>query len=239
MAGLGQATGAWLLQALAVRANLPHDPAVFATEPPQLVFAVLLEILNQDFRLGLELPSEWEAPLLAQLQQADSDLDLTFLRGVVAVAVSHELRLLGFTATRLGLQRGDAQHDAFFLFSRAQILSPGSERFESCLGAARALARRQGDSELLADLGEYCEEELLFGPPELSLTEREVDQVLAQERRSTEFALECQCPQCQAQRMGEPDLDLEEILNFLGGIEGRGSRSQPRSQARKAGAGRG
>jgi len=174
--------------------------------------------------IGLAIPDRWEKALIDELRSASTRTPEELL-ALAEAALASWLPELAYAAAGVGLAQ-EGPNRARFLTLRGKSLPPWApDRALECLHAAIALARRQGDPELLSEVVEKARRtddmplgELMSlgmaGPVDLSGDE--VAEILRREVEAREFPAEpedddddggaldfdpfCPCPECTRRR---------------------------------------
>ncbi len=180
--------------------------------------------LGRALGLAIGVPDSWSKPLLKDLSAGSAGLDAADCRQLAEAALRDSNLKLAYAAAGCGLAQSDA-FAARFLLLRGQSLPPSEAgRRGDCLAAAAALARRERDMELVAEIIEAARE--LPGPLESGLDEPlspvEITAVLTRERKTRRyprprrvdreplFEGPCDCPICRGARTGTEDVFLPE-----------------------------
>ncbi len=223
-----------LLRSLSTACGFPEPqrPALPWPVPPrrkrrQLASAVARAAICAG-RLGVEVdvPSTWGESLCREVSAPGFAADVAELVSLAETAFQSGLPELTYTASGAGLA-GEASHHARFLLLRARSLpSWEPERAMECLAAAVALARRQRDTDLLAEVADLRRDTPRGGralgiifelggltPDKLSLSREELDSILRREQQEREypslpdwdeddddFVSFCTCPECTRRR---------------------------------------
>jgi len=187
LAGLfgGQDAAAVLLTCLG-RATAGGAPPVPESAPPAAGEPLLRAVGRtctacRDMGVPVMMPPEWRRPLAETLAGATVAHDLPELRAIAEGALGVAQRDIAFAAAGAAL-RAAGPHRARFLLLRARSLPQRDGRWRECLDVAAELARRQRDTDLLAEvmdeLGTWF---AVHRRDEVSVAEEVVERVLARE----------------------------------------------------------
>jgi hypothetical protein len=136
--------------------------------------------------LTVELPPSWAAPLITAVRSLDGTrLDPKTLVPLAEAALTSDEDALGYAISHAGLN-AEGEPDAFFMFLRARCLVGQFGRESRCLSAALHLARRQRNQALVHRIADELQE-VFPGPPDGDMSDREVDEVLAEEKSNADF----------------------------------------------------
>lgn len=144
--------------------------------------------------IAFTLQAPWHAPLIKTLTCAEVPVEAVHLAQLASLAAEQGCDRLAYAAAGAGLRRPDAAPAAgHLLLARARSLPTDDDRFQDCLRAAAALARRQRDEGLGGAVARAAAARLqqpwafdgddLLTPMEAS----EVESVLERERRAMRF----------------------------------------------------
>jgi hypothetical protein len=221
------------------RATPVAAPGLETLEPERATRAVARGCaLVLDLALPASLPAAWPPVLDRQLQAKNAPPaaaveELAFMLPLGRLALEVNNRLLAYAVSTRGLAHPRLAPGAIagcFLLLRAQSLPDWApDRIARCVQAARSIARRHRDAELLAlvaesDLAELAAEDPDLESEELALVLREEAAETGYPDRSSRGALDpddlCNCPACrrrrQAQRRKRP-LQIELLDELLDG----------------------
>jgi hypothetical protein len=173
-------------------------------------------------------------PTMFQELARDVAVDPRSLWGLGQAAFAASQFPLAYSVARLGLLAG-AEHQARFLYLRGATMPPWmEERHKACLAAAKELARRQHDAELLRKIGEHRQAVflLLDSAEAAAPSNEEIARIVARESKDRtipdppdEEDEPCDCPACRAMG-GAPPPGLEDIFEELGPDAFRGAVEQ-------------
>ena len=180
--------------------------------------------LGRELGLAIGIPDSWSKRLLKDLSAGSAGLDTAACRQVAEAALRDSDVKLAYAAAGCGLAQSDA-FTARFLLLRAQSLPPSEAgRREDCLAAAAALARRERDMELVAEIVEAAKEPSgpWGGGLDEPLSPVEVTEVLRRERKTRRYPrprpvdreplpdTPCDCPICRGARSETEQVFLPE-----------------------------
>jgi len=139
----------------------------------------------REFGLPVPMPRPWASALVRTLNKNGAPRDPVQLRAVAEAALELREGPVTYAATGAGLRQGGT-HRARFLLLRGQSLPRFDQRREDCLQVAAELARRQRDTDLLAEVIDEAQNGLpWFSELDLEIDEEMIDDVLARETKAT------------------------------------------------------
>ena len=204
----GEASAAVLLDGVAAACGLSPEPA-----PSKEVLAPVAGACGLGDAFGLPIPilAGWEPALLEELGGRAPRASASDLRALAGAALRGGRKELAYAAAGSGLGLPERPCDAVFLMLRARSLPQWTpRRARECLAGAAELARRQRDTELLAEIvaADPFAHQAAPGLPSLdALPAARLQEVLDRERtargypaweRDREAPLPCGCPICGA-----------------------------------------
>ncbi len=167
----------------------------------------------RDAGVPVTILPDWRRPLTETLAGADGSHDLAQIRALAEGALGVAQRDIAFAAAGAGLRVG-GPHRARFLLLRARSLVQHGRRRQECLDVAAELARRQRDTDLLAEIMDEIGPWLAFNREgDISVADEAIDRVLSREAQAATPA--------EAERFAA-----------------RGRKAGPGGRGRKAGGGR-
>lgn len=256
---LNSRASAQLLFACVARAcGLERDETRLANDvrlgPDETVASVAATVcaIGEDAGIPLKIPAHWYADVTDELWKDGAKLGPPQLRVLAEAAVRDQAWEAAYAATAAGLSHGGPT-EARFLLLRARAL-PGWEvaRWSDCLAAAAELARRQGDTDLVAEIVEERKEDgvgFLFpgmlhtlDRSSFSMSLEKLDAVLKRERADRTYP---KFPSPSAFQDPYDDFDEEEpaepveiLLDaFLDMVQQTARGYRPRRKQRKTAAG--
>ena len=187
--------------------------------------------IGEDMGMPVELVAKMPEILMNELSQPAVSADPRFLAALGKAALRQNLLPLAYVISGAGLALG-VEARARFLFLRACCLPPWEEkRHGACMAAASELARRHHDFDLLTEIGAWRVASMEWfdvpGQAGVAQDTAEIDRVVAQEIRARELPVPppeddddddegfCDCPKCQAERLGVPP-EVVEMVQELG-----------------------
>ena len=219
-----------LARAVQWRFNLSVPPLDAShTAPAELVAGAVRACLLGDW-VGLSIPQlfGWTGELIKALNHTANSVDAAQLLTLGEAALNDSARELAYAVSSAGLSLGTA--NARFLYLRARAFPAWMEiRREGCLVAARELAQRERDIELMGSILDLLNGRLRFSVQADALSRELVDAIVEEElklsrhpavprddqpRYTTQLIsateARCDCPNCRAER-GEPIDDWDDL----------------------------
>lgn len=174
-------------------------------------------LLARDLEIPLEIPRTWEGPLIHEVSGPSCCLDSCQLRSLAETAFAQSSKRLIYAVAGAGLRRGGPGAPRFLLFRARSLPDWAGARRMDCLRAVIALARRQGDLDLLEEANrERLADESARGffpglvPAEAEAPDPKIaDGVLARERDETKY------PKRRRKAGTAADDDLDDEPSFL------------------------
>ena len=144
-------------------------------------------VLCRDFGLKWRIPAAWYRRLENALASKAGVHDPAGLRALAEAALEEGRSNIAFAAAGAGLRMGGALR-ARFLLLRARSLDFIPWRQRECLDVAGELARRQRDTDLLAEVIDHGREGFgVFEEAELDVEDKFVEQVLKRETAAAKY----------------------------------------------------
>ncbi len=146
--------------------------------------------LGSDLGFTFLIPEVWAAPILAELRHRRV-ADPSLLESLCLIALRQPMVEVAFETTAAGLLLAKGS-EARFLLLRAKVLPPMQYvRTEDCLRAAAALARKNNDAVLGAEVRQRWSQITIAGSMGMdvpAMSHREAERFLGRERKAAYYA---------------------------------------------------